>query len=217
MPIRKVITGNRAAEIAPLLEESGLFHAVALNGAGDTVSCRGADGKLRFVLKTSAYEGSALADCTFYVSENSSFRNNLSTATQHALAVNCVYLCSSGVILDCEKGAVLLTKNNLGELLYVVSDWTAATKAAALCSLRVYSWGDYVRNSYPVNLQTAYNQRDGAVVFVPFVSAPADDAQPVYASHAYFTPVYQYAESGRLSAEERQYLAYAGCWAIEDI
>ena len=216
MPIRKIITGNNAAEIAPLLEESGLFHAVELNDAGNTVSCRGADGKLRFVLKTSVYEGNTTGDCTFYVSENSSFRNNSSISTQHALAVICVYTCSRGVILDCEKGAVLLTKNNLGELLYAVSDWTAATKAEALCGLRVYSWGDCVRNSYPVNLQTAYNQRDGAVVFVPFVSAPADDAQPVYAVNAYFTPVYQFAESGRLNAEERQFLAYAGCWAIED-
>ena len=111
MPIRKIITGNNAAEIAPLLEESGLFHAVELNDAGNTVSCRGADGKLRFVLKTSVYEGNTTGDCTFYVSENSSFRNNSSISTQHALAVICVYTCSRGVILDCEKGAVLLTKN----------------------------------------------------------------------------------------------------------
>ena len=217
MAIRKVVTGNRAAEIAPLLEESGLFHAVTLNETGNTVSCRGADGKLRFVLKTSGYEGIPIGECTFYISGQSSFRNSDTVATQNALSVQCVYLCSRGVILDCTKGAVLLTKNNRGELLFAVSDWAAVTKEEALGRLRVYSYGDCVRSSYPVNLQTGYNQRDSAVVFVPLVSEPADDSQPVYAPDAYFTPVYQYAESGRLNADERQYLAYAGCWAIEDV
>ena len=216
MAICKHQTGNNAAAIAQVLEQCGLFHAVSLNETGNTVSCRGADGELRFTLKTSSYEGTPAAECSFYVSAESRFINSGSLAVGRALAVQNIYTCSRGVILDCVKGAVLLTKNNRGELLYAVTDWSAADKAAALRSMRVYSYGDTVRSSYPLNLSAAYNQRDSATAFVPFVSDPADSTHLTFAPHAYHTPYYQYSDSGTLTFDTRRFLTFAGCWAIED-
>ena len=216
MAVQKIVTGNHLAEIAPLLENSGLFRDVIYNSSANTVTCYGADGKTRFYVKTGATDGNAYAEMHFHVSETDLFKNTGTVANTRALTVECVYTCAKGIVLQCVRGAVLLTKNNRGENLYVVTDWTAADRDTALRSLRVYSYGDRTVGGFPVNLVTDYNLRSGATVFVPFVSEPADSGEPCYAPDAFLTPFYQFTDSGAMTADGCAYLNFAGCWAIAD-
>ena len=216
MAVQKFVTGNSASQIAPLLENSGLFTEVVHDSVYNTVTCYGTDGKKRFYVKTGSTDGNAYAEMHFHVSESDLFKNAGTIANTRALAVECVYTCSKGIVLQCARGAVLLTKNNRGENLYVVTDWTAADRDTALRSLRVYSYGDRTVGGFPVNLLTDYNLRNGTTVFVPFVSEPADSGNPCYAPDAFFTPFYQFTDSGAMTADGTVYLNFAGCWAIAD-
>ena len=216
MAIRIEHTGNNAQQIGALLDESGLFHEVSYDDSTQTVSCFGADGKLRFTLKTLYSDNREQAQFHFYISENSSFSSGISVLAGSAMAVDTVYLCRRGVILSCNRNAILLTKNNLGENLYAVGNENASTLSEALRSMRVYAYGDRVRSSYPANLSTGYNQRDGETVFVPFLSDPADSAELSFTPHAFFLPYYQFDNSGAMHSDTHRYLNYAGCWAIED-
>ena len=216
MAVRIISTGNSAEQIAPLLEASGLFHAVSYDSSSSNVTCLGADGNPRFSLRTLLNAGSEQAVAKFYISSTSYITDSSSLAATAAMAVEQVLTCRHGVILSCVKSAVLLTKNNLGENLYVISSTAAQSRAEAVRNLRVYSYGDQVRNSYPVNLACTAYQRDGAALLVPFVSDSGSSDQPSYAPHAFFMPVYQYGDSGTLISDARRYLTYAGCWAVSD-
>ncbi len=216
MAIRIEQTGNNAEQIAELLRESGLFHEVSFDSSTQTADCFGADGKLRFRLHTLYSDNREQAQMTFRISEGSAYSCGLTTLTGNSMAVETVYLCRRGVILSCINSAVLLTKNNLGENLFVVGNESAGSKADALRSLRVYAYGDSVRNSYPVNLIAGYNQRDGETVFVPFASAPGSSETLSYTPHAFFLPYYQFDISGAIRSDTHRYLTFAGCWAVSD-
>ena len=216
MAIRIEHTGNNAERIAELLRESGLFHEVSYDSSTRTADCFGADGKLRFRLRSLYGDDREQTQMTFRISETSGFSLGLTVLTGNTMAVNTVYLCRRGVILQCNKSAVLLTKNNLGENLYVAGSEASPSLHDAVCSLRVYAYGDRVRNSYPVNLYTGYNQRDAETVFVPFFSDTGGSELLSYTQYAFFLPYYQFDSSGAMRSDTRRYLTFAGCWAVSD-
>ena len=216
MAIRIVQTGNNAEQIAALLNESGLFHEVTCNAGSGTVQCFGADGNLRFGLHAFYAAGQEQAELTFRISDTSEIRCGISEVNAATMAVEAVCFCRRGVILSCRKSAVLLTKNNLGENMYVIGSEGEASQQNAVRSLRVYAFGDRVRSTYPVNLSAAYNQRDASTVFVPFVTDPGSSAVQSYAPHAFFLPFYQYGTTGEMVSDTHRYLNFAGCWAISD-
>ena len=216
MAIRIEHTGNNAEQIAVLLRESGLFHEVSYDSSTQTADCFGADGNLRYRLRTMLLEGRQAAQHSFRISESSGFTAGITSLYGPVMAVDTVYVCRRGVILACNRNAVLLTKNNLGENLYAVGSESAASTAEALRSMRVYAYGDMVRSTYPVNLYTGYNQRDGETVFVPFVSDPGSSEVLSYTQHAFFLPFYQFDTSGAMHSDTHRYLNFAGCWAVSD-
>lgn len=216
MGIRIEHTGNNAEQIAELISGSGLFHEVSYDSSTQTIDCFGADGKLRYRLRTMLSEGRQAAVHTFRISENSGFSCGVTTLYGPVMAVDTVYLCSRGVIIQCNRNAVLLTKNNLGEILYAVGSESASSLTDALRSLRVYAYGDMVRSTYPVNLYTGYNQRDSETVFVPFFSDTGGSELLSYTPHAFFLPFYQFDSSGAMHSDTHRYLTFAGCWAVSD-
>lgn len=216
MAIQVYTVGNDLAQIVPVLENSGLFHAVSYDSADHVLICRGADGNPRLRIEAGFALSAQTALFRIYVSAGSSYANSGSVATVQMFAVNRLYACRNGVIFDCVSGAVLVTKNQAGEILTVMTDWQQNTAADAFRNLRVHSYGDVASGNYPVNLVLTPVQRENATLFVPFVSESADPVQAAFSPDAFCTPVCQFTENGAVTVDGRTYLVYRGCFAIAD-
>ena len=216
MAIRVYTVGNDLAQVVPVLENAGLFHAVSYDGAEQVLICRGADGNPRLRIETGYSFGAPNALFRIYVSAGSSYANTGSVATVQMFAINRIYECRFGLIFDCASGAVLVTKNQAGEILTVMTDWQQETAADAFRNLRVHSYGDVASGNYPVNLMLTPVQRENATLFVPFVSESADPVQAAFSPDAFCTPVCQFTENGAVTVDGRNYLVYRGLFAIGD-
>ena len=216
MAIQVYTVGNDLAQMLPVLENSGLFHAVSYDSAEHVLICRGADGNPRLRIETGYALSAQNALFRIYVGAGSSYANTGSVATVQMFAVNRLYACRNGMIFDCVSGAVLVTKNQAGEILTVMTDWQQNSAADAFRNLRVHSYGGVPSGSYPVNLVLTPVQRENATLFVPFVSESADPVQAAYSPDAFCTPICQFTENGAVTVDGRTYLVYRGCFAIAD-